>query len=364
MIKKHGLFVIFLTVFSLLLFGCKIESDSDEKSPGNTSKMMSLTVRIDTPNGSNGNMVAPLYSTQNTNFSQVNRITVEVRLDGKSVISPKEMTKNGSSWSVVLDGILLNRNYSFIARAYENDVETFNGSHSQSFSSENNIQISIPLTPTDDIYLAVPRITQIIRPEKLLAEASADVKVTVMGSSDETLSYEFKKDSSNDLGTFTSSTGQIALAGSTGVFVSSYQAPATLGSYNFSVMVSNTKNNSVESSFQIAVNGAETSVSLQVAPVVQGIHIKCSNNQLIWTATAVGYDGTDSQLSWQWTFDGSSDAFQNPTENGATLSNYTRDLTGPVQLTVTDENASGTTTVVTWQLEQNFCPIISNEDPK
>lgn len=359
--KRQNFFTIFFAMFSLFLFGCQ-QDHSEEKAPQKKSERLSLSVQVNTSDSGQSSMVPALYSTQNANFTLIDQITIEVKLDGTTIINPKEMVKNGSLWTVTLENLLPNKNYSFLGRAYEKGVETFNGSSTQSFANSTGNQVTITLNPTEEVYLAIPRITQIIRPAKQLADTTGDIRVTVAGSSNETLTYEFKKESTSDLGTFIPDSGQVALAGSTGTMINQYKAPATIGNYNFSVKVSNAKNNSVEGVFQIEVNDISSDLSLQVNPVVHGIHVKCAGSQLIWTATAVGYNGADSQLSWQWQFDGSSDAFQNPTENGAILSNYNQTLSGPVKLTVTDGNTNGGTTIVTWQLEENFCPLVSDSN--
>lgn len=362
--KKQIFFSIFFALFSLFILGCQSDSDAKKEAPKQLKelKTISLKVQVNAPATRSLNSAPALYTSQNANFTKIDQITVEVSLDGTTVVSPKQMVKSGNTWTVSLDNILPNRNYSFIARAYENGVETFSGSTTRSFINETDNQVTIALNATEEIYLPIPKITQIIRPAKILADTTGDIRITVMGSSNETLTYEFKKDSSNDLGTFTPSSGQIALAGSSANLINQYRAPVAIGNYNFSIKVSNPKNNSVEGKFQIAVNDISGDISLQVNPVVHGIHVTCSGSQLVWNATAVGYDGTENQLSWQWQFDGSSDAFQNPNENGAILPNYNRNLSGPVKLTVTDNHTNGGTTIATYQLEQNLCPAVGGFD--
>lgn len=355
MMNKQTLFTTLFVLFSLFLFGCQPEGNSKgEASKQEEPETVSLNVQVD-PFGINSrNMISEANLSQNANFSLVDRITVEVKLNGSTVIVARDMVKSGELWSIAIGGLLPNKNYSFIARAYENGSEAFNGSTSRTLSEENE-QLYITLSQSENVYLPIPKITQIIRPTKLLVDTTSTIRVFMAGSSNETLNYEFSKDSTTDLGSFTTTSGMISLAGSTGEIVTEYTAPSEPGSYKFSVKVSNSRNNSVAGKFRINVNQVSTALSMQVPPVIHGMGIQCAGNQLIWTASATGYDGTNSLLNWQWQFDGSSDAFQNPTENGAVMSNYNRSMSGPVTLTLTDQHENGTTATATWQLEKDFC---------
>ena len=98
---------------------------------------------------------------------------------------------------------------------------------------------------------------------------------------------------------------------------------------------------------EIAVEplGAETGgtgVKVKFNPVVVSIYGERDGSEVIWNAT-VEDDRPVSELSFDWSFKGSSAYFVDPKANPARMTGYTPSASGELELTVTDADGGSTT---------------------
>lgn len=246
--KLRILFSFLLVTTLLFSVGCRQESTESkniENQPGN----IVITAQIGTQENS--------FSASRSGFSQVDQISIAVKLDGMTVISPQNMVNSGGLWSTTLNGLQIEKRYQFIAKAYEQGKEIFSGSTNQTFYQSEQNQVTIALSPTETLQLDFPKINSIVRPTQMWTGESREFRLTFQGNSDETVSYELIQDTSPDLGTFNSKSGNITLVGSSATVVTNYQAPTLPGRYNFRAKVTNSNNNSAELGFQVDVNSSK-----------------------------------------------------------------------------------------------------------
>jgi len=321
------------------LGGCSPEDGSTGSSEPGASVVVSITLPGPSALGLRSRLSAAglRSSADSASVADVTSIIIEV----PGYIPGQPLTRSGSGWTGTLQNLPTGEPLTFIGHAFNGSTEIFRGSSQQTLVFGPNT-VALRLGAVELSVITFPVITAIHRPDAVYTGDTAAVRFEVTGASGESLTYTLT--SATGGGSFTPSSGTLALTGTNGNIVSTYTPPTTVGDHSQTLRVSNAQGNAVEVQFAIQVVNARVNGGVDVTfnPVVTGMMASRSGSNVKWTAT-VSDDGPISALTYLWQFSGGL-SFVDPTTNPATLAGYNQSTTGTIQLSVTDGNG-GTTTV-------------------
>jgi len=213
----------------------------------------------------------------------------------------------------------------------------------------------------DQTVMAIPRITRILAPSSLGTNLTDSVQVEVEGSSGSKLSYEF---AAPEGGSFSPAQGTVNMLGTSATLSSDYTAPPAAGVRKSTVEITNEQGIGVKSSFSILVTTVSNPsiAGIQFSPVVTSLVGWRDNDSgsILWTAD-VSDDGPLDQIRYAWDFTSNDNTSLTPTfvdntVNPATMQNYSPDISGILSLTVTDDNGTGSSTEITYNINEGHFP--------
>ncbi len=364
-----------------LLAGCATEPEKTQIPAAHAPETTSIPEAIDIiPVGSNSEEVTleVLLSEGNTiqqgrskqrylgGYSDIDNISIDVKnATSGSTLQSVFLSQVGGSWNGKVYNINIGQVYQFDGRAYDNkSLMIFSGTTQQSLDNGTNT-LNLRMDPVaDQTVLAIPRITRIMAPSSIGTEMTDSVQVEVEGSSGSKLNYSF---AAPEGGSFNPAVGSVNLLGTSATLTSNYTAPISAGIRKNTVQVTNSQGIGVKSSFSIAVSTVSNPniAGIQFSPVVTSLVGWRDNesNTILWTAD-VSDDKPLDQIRYQWSFTRDSDnnsglttpSFDNTTVNPATMVNYDPAISGTLQVTVTDDNGTGSSTQITYQVKQGQFP--------
>ncbi len=365
-----------------LLAGCATEPEKTQIPAAHAPENTSIPEAIDIiPVGSNSEEVTleVLLSEGNTiqqgrskqrylgGYSDIDNISIDVKnATSGSTLQSVYLSQVGGSWTGKVYNINIGQVYQFDGRAYDNkSLMIFSGTTQQSLDNGTNT-LNLRMDPVaDQTVLSIPRITRIMAPSSIGTEMTDSVQVEVEGSSGSKLNYSF---AAPEGGSFNPAAGSVNLLGTSATLTSNYTAPISAGIRKNTVQVTNSQGIGVKSSFSIAVSTVSNPniAGIQFSPVVTSLVGWRDNesNTILWTAD-VSDDKPLDQIRYQWSFTRDSDngssglatpSFDNATVNPVTMVNYDPAISGTLQVTVTDDNGTGSSTQITYQVKQGQFP--------
>ncbi len=300
-------------------------------------------------------------------YDDIDNITIDVKnATTGSTLQSTYLSNVGGVWTGQVFDINVGQVYQFDGRAYDNQsVLIFAGTTQQSLDNGTN-SLNLRMDPiADEAVLAIPRITRIMVPSSVGTGDNATVQVEIEGSSGAQLDYIFEAPQG---GSFSPSVGSVNLLGTSATLSSTYFAPVSAGQRTNTVSVKNQQGVGVKSSFSIGVTvvGGASISGIQFSPVVTSLVGWRDNDtdSILWTAD-VSDDGPLDQIRYEWDFTANNDngslgvptpTFANATVNPATMLNYDPSFSGTVTLTVTDDNGTGASTEITYQMKAGQFP--------
>ena len=252
------------------------------------------------------------------------------------------LTKSAGGWSGTVTELTVGKSLTFTAKAFSaNDVRLFEGSTVTTLDGDTSA-VTINLAAVDDgASSRIPLVTAITAAE-VAAEAAGTVEVSVTGSGNEDIDYEFSGPS------FLQGTGTITLTSGSGTISHSYTAPEDGGRYLARVLLTNAQGNRVEVDFEVIVAAAtaqsgELGLNANLGPVVTALIGKRTAAGVRWTAT-VSVQGSGATYAWSFTGTGS---FTDTATNPTVLTGYATTTTGTLKVTVTDSAGLSTSASLT-----------------
>lgn len=257
------------------------------------------------------------------------------------------LTQTAGAWSGTVSELTVGKALTFSAKAFSaSNVRLFEGTTTATLNSSTSA-VTISLTSVDDGAASrIPLVTAITA-ANVEAEAAGTVQVSVTGTGNEDVDYEFFGPS------FLQGTGSITLASGRGTISHSYTAPEDGGRYLARVQLSNAQGNGVEVDFEVVVTASQSdaiTLNAGLGPVVTALTGKRTTAGVRWMAE-VSAQGSGETYAWSFSGTGSfSDATTNPT----LLTGYAASTTGTLKVTVTD--AAGLSTVASLALTAGMFP--------
>ncbi|MDG2197745.1 MAG: hypothetical protein P8O70_12840, partial [SAR324 cluster bacterium] len=374
---KFIYFVLTLLLVTLLA-GCATEPEKTQIPTNPAEQQNPVTTNI-TPilNGSEEVTLEVLLSEGNTiqqgrsknrylgGYNDIDNISIDVKnATSGSTLQSVYLSQVGGSWTGKVYNINIGQVYQFDGRAYDNkSLMIFSGTTQQSLDNGTNA-LNLRMDPVaDQTVLAIPRITRIMAPSSIGTELTDSVQVEVEGSSGSKLNYSF---AAPEGGSFNPAVGSVNLLGTSATLTSNYTAPISAGVRKNTVQVTNSQGIGVKSSFSIAVSTVSNPniAGIQFSPVVTSLTGWRDNasSTILWTAD-VSDDKPLDQIRYQWSFTRSDNnsglttpGFDNATVNPATMVNYNPAISGTLKVTVTDDNGTGSSTQITYNVKQGQFP--------
>ena len=267
----------------------------------------------------------------------------------QSSLATADLTHSDTGWSGTLSGLTVGKSLTFTAQAFSDANEKLFEGVTSTTLDDSTSAVTINLTAVDDGESSrIPVVTAITVAE-VAAEAAGTVEVSVTGSGDEDIDYEFSGP------VFLQGTGTITLTSGAGTISHSFTAPADGGRYRARVQLTNAQGNRVEVAFEVVVTpvvrqSGEIALNASLGPVVTALTGKRTAAGVRWTAE-VSTQGSGETYAWSFTGSGSfTDAAANPT----ILTGYDATTTGTLQVTVTD--SAGLSTAASLALTAGMFP--------
>jgi len=377
---KFIYFALTLMLLTFLLTGCATEPEKTQ-IPSSTTPLQDPVTTGTTPSvtDTEGVTLEVLLSEGNTlqqgrsknrylgGYDDIDNISIDVKnATSGSTLQSVYLSQVAGSWTGKVYDINIGQVYQFDGRAYDNkSLMIFSGTTQQSLDNGTNT-LNLRMDPVaDQTVLAIPRITRIMAPSSIGTELTDSVQVEVEGSSGSRLNYMF---GAPEGGSFNPAVGSLNLLGTSATLTSNYTAPTSAGVRKNTVEVTNDQGIGVKSSFSIAVSTVSNPniAGIQFAPVVTSLVGWRDNesNTILWTAD-VSDDKPLDQIRYQWSFTRDNDngssglvtpSFDNATVNPVTMVNYDPAISGTLQVTVTDDNGTGSSTQITYNVKQGQFP--------
>jgi hypothetical protein len=370
---------LLLAGLMLLAFGCTLIEGKEQKYD-----TTSIDIAIDLPGQFSAKAALGTFSDVQFSakaalgtFSDVQRVTIEVVGVDKYGNPPSSLATvdlvqavPGGPWTGTITGLPVGPSLTFTARGYDSPPPTvgvliFSGDVTQVLTGLSD-SVTVAMNPIDDgIPIMFPRVLMISLPAEIVHLDSKDVNVSVQGTANEDMSYEFSSESGG--GAFSPSIGVETLTAiGDGTITSNYTAPDAVGEYAQTVKVINSQGNSVEVDFDITVvyDVTDPGVGVLFAPVVVSLNGKRTGDTVEWTAVVEDdVDPLDVIYDWGFTPTGGTTGldFVVDTANPASMTVYNENKTGDVTLAVTD--GDGLTTTISFELVAGQFPDVIIQNP-
>lgn len=371
-----------LTLLCMPWLGCS-ESRPNGPPPESAQAQTAearFSIRIDE---SSGQSKQRRVSAQAFRAQDVGRITVSVHERGPDgqpgapifINFDLMQTEGTTEWSGTLPFLPRGRMLVFEAKAYDRTTPTrvlFEGFTVQQIDADFS-DVLIRLAPENNgDAIALPRIARISIPSAFTSGQPGNISFLVEANTGERLSYTVEGSTASGSGTFFPTSGAITLLASSGTFVTQY-VPGTVTAetqFTHTVRVTNEAGHSVTTTFRTravpagTTDGSEnTDVVVYFNPVINGLdgYRVVDTGNVIFTAT-VADDGPASALRYAWSFTPPQDTTYDPAPaftgqtNPTTLQNYTTSVRGTLTLAVRDENGTGGTTTLSYNLTPDQFP--------
>ena len=296
-------------------------------------------------------------------YNDIDNISIDVKsASSGSTLQTVYLNESGGVWSGQVFNIEVGLVYQFDGRAFDNEsVMIFSGTSQQSLADGSNT-LNLRMDPVaDQTVMAIPRITRILAPSSLGTNLTDSVQVEVEGSSGSKLNYQF---AAPEGGSFSPAQGNVNMLGTSATLSSDYTAPPAAGVRKSTVEITNEQGIGVKSSFSILVTTVSNPsiAGIQFSPVVTSLVGWRDNDSgsILWTAD-VSDDGPLDQIRYAWDFTSNDNTSLTPTfvdntVNPATMQNYSPDISGILSLTVTDDNGTGSSTEITYNINEGHFP--------
>ena len=296
-------------------------------------------------------------------YNDIDNISIDVKsASSGSTLHTVYLNESGGVWSGQVFNIEVGLVYQFDGRAFDNEsVMIFSGTSQQSLADGSNT-LNLRMDPVaDQTVMAIPRITRILAPSSLGTNLTDSVQVEVEGSSGSKLNYQF---AAPEGGSFLPAQGTVNMLGTSATLSSDYIAPPAAGVRKSTVEITNEQGIGVKSSFSILVTTVSNPsiAGIQFSPVVSSLVGWRDNDSgsILWTAD-VSDDGPLDQIRYAWDFTSNDNTSLTPTfvdntVNPATMQNYSPDISGILSLTVTDDNGTGSSTEITYNINEGHFP--------
>ncbi|HEX2571721.1 MAG TPA: RTX toxin [Polyangia bacterium] len=302
-------------------------------------------------------------------------LTVSDSSTHRPLLAPLPLSKdNDGHWATPLPSLPEGMPLAFEAHAFgagSPPQELYTGTTFQTLI-QNQTHIAISLAPKDSTFIAIPRITRIIKPGLLDSGESRTVSVALEATSNEPLT--FTAEAAAGGGKLSPAGGTITFPSTTATLVIQYEAPDVPTNTDFihHITLTNARGVSIRTSFTTRVLRREVTTQCtscllpraEFPPVIDSLIGRpappCSPTELQLTAQM--RDDTAGRLAYQWAF--TSDPSVTPAPyfayqgaSTAILRNYSYGLSGTLRLDVTDADSNTTT------LSDPFRPIQYIVDP-
>lgn len=380
----NSLFYLLITFFSaIILIGCDRSSNSggdSKKQPPQKQQWAKVTIAAPlTPQASKvqrNSSIAPGGPTFAAlgRFEDVKKVTIDIRSAEGNHYTGEPLEKTESGWTKTL---LLPMDVSLTITGHafnEQQVEIFNGVTLTVLTEETKF-ISIHLSSIDDgVPPVLPIVNKLVRPKSVKTSESKKIQVYFSGVHSETLKWQFIAPDASS-GTFEPQSGKIHLGSvNRGTLYTTYTAPTVDGNYDYKFRLINSMGHWVENTFKISVGNAvdnpdgsgdtpdtQEGLVVQFNPIVYAIGGERIGNTLKWTADVTD-DAALNEIRYQWSYDGNDNVFSDPTKNPTIMLDYQPANSGTIQLTVTDQNGTGGSTTIAYQLPENQFPdnVVTN----
>ena len=296
-------------------------------------------------------------------YNDIDNISIDVKsASSGSTLQTVYLNESGGVWSGQVFNIEVGLVYQFDGRAFDNEsVMIFSGTSQQSLADGSNT-LNLRMDPVaDQTVMAIPRITRILAPSSQGTNLTDSVQVEVEGSSGSKLNYQF---AAPEGGSFSPAQGNVNMLGTSATLSSDYTSPPAAGVRKSTVEITNEQGIGVKSSFSILVTTVSNPsiAGIQFSPVVTSLVGWRDNDSgsILWTAD-VSDDGPLDQIRYAWDFTSNDNTSLTPTfvdntVNPATMQNYSPDISGILSLTVTDDNGTGSSTEITYNINEGHFP--------
>jgi hypothetical protein len=333
-----------ILVLSLLTASCWQQQDGDGASGTSGRTDVSLTIPVE----SIVTNIQPLKSALGTH-SDIVLVTVDVFEGTSPLITAQELVKVGDVYTGSLLNLPVGPVLSFIVHAYDSlSVEIFSGTTIQPLTGSGDT-VTSNLAPVDDgTGFSIPSIPQIEYLKHINPLDTGMIRFTVGGTLNEELTYQITADAGG--GAFLPVTGSINVTSPVVTLITTYSAPAAIGTYEHSFTLANNQGNSITVYFETVVsnNLANGEVEVNFYPVVAALGGKRVDDNVIWSAV-ISDDDPQNEMAYLWTFDGGL-SFEDDATNPANLLSYSTAATGNLGLTVTDNFGAGSSTQISYLL--------------
>lgn len=350
---------ILLLALALIFAGCQGEEETAATETAKPS-VASVDVAVGTSaeglttDSSTDTQTAPIslaFLGQAVDITQVN-VTV---MEGATVlIDSQPLILSGTSYTGTLDALPVDPLLTFIAKGLNaQGVKIYEGQGVQVLTGVQD-QVALILNPIDDGKTnQIPKIAQVVHAPELERGQTTSVEIHLEASASENLLCDFTADTSG--GSFNPTQVAVTLAPdkATGICQSQYTAPNTIGPVTLAAKVGNSQDNSTEVTFDLKVTHVKTKggVTVSIAPSIAGLDARIHKKTGAVTLTArVSDDGPKAELCYHWFFNDDDTVFKNATVNPTSFTGYDPTIAGTLRLVVTDNNCTGQSTTLTYQV--------------
>ncbi len=288
---------------------------------------------------------------------------VDLGISGPSLSKTLSMDNTSGAWSATVDNLTTGVSYSFLAKAYDDNVTKDNNTLLFSGQAQVVVDLSLitlpirlsPVLSIPDNESHFPGIVRLAYREKVLPGDNQTMAVTLKANIGDNLSYEFGGDSSLNI---QPSEGLIQVQAEYISLSPELTAPTTAGIYNYSLGIRNQQGLGVQTGFVLRVtDNISLSPGVYFNPVLLSLSAERENaTHIAWEAVVT--DDLDLEsLQAQWSFvtsSGSRSFSDNQTTVNVdnvtfqTMMAYGDNDTGTLTLGLT--NPQGDNTTVTYDL--------------
>ena len=371
---------LFLSALTFGVNACSTQPSTPQQEEQGDSATATFSIKaadfFESSGNAQGRSASSLRSAQAFTFNDVRtlRISVTDKLTGSPLYVNFNLGFAAGEWSGQIPFLPKNKALVFHAVALnappapKTPEVLFEGTTEQTLG-HNNQSIVVALSAANDgRTISIPRIRKISVPSAFGSDQAGNVSFTVEANTGENLTYEIIPAQGG--GTFYPTTGSLALAATTGTFVSQY-APPTVSSnaeFEHTVRVTNQGGHSVTTTFKTKVkppgstDGVQnTGIEVLVRPVINGVtSSREQGTGRVHFQASVSDNDAATDLRYAWSFTSAEGTnfnltfSNNGTTNPVTLQNYTTAAQGRITFAVTDTD-NGTTTL-TYPLTPNQYP--------
>ena len=218
--------------------------------------------------------------------------------------------------------------------------------------------LALNLNPIDDGQAnKLPIVSAITTPTEITRATTGDVTIAIAGVAGDSYECVFSPDVNG--GFYTPASIWITLGSTTGSCTSTFTAPDVKAVVSHEVAVTNDQGSTTIIGYDLNLVNLKKNqgVTVGIAPTIDSLTAKVTKRGVTLTAN-VSDDQALNQICYSWSYNGSAAAFKDATKNPASFTGYDPAAGGQIVLTVRDQNCTGLSTTVSFDVAVGQWPAL------